>query len=203
MKKLVKKKPENKLIKSLSIDNARRIAINSIGWNNYCAENKLEKLAKQLTEAYNKGEEIAQGELAKNLDFVSLAFSLDSGHTLMESVGERHRGLALQLKKEFEKEFDCKSSSEKALIDMLVSSYITKMTDLKRLESNKQSEFLSHEMNGFLSLLSKDADRAHRQFISTIETLKSIKQPALNVNVKTNNAFIGENQQFNQNNEPK
>ena len=29
--------------------------------------------------------------------------------------------------------------------------------------------------------------------------LKEMKQPALKVNVKTNNAFIGENQQFNNN----
>jgi len=55
------------------------------------------------------------------------------------------------------------------------------------------------EINNFLSIMSKDVDRANRHFITALETLKQFKQPQLKVNVKTKNAFIAEKQQFNNN----
>ncbi len=62
------------------------------------------------------------------------------------------------------------------------------------------------QYDGYRNYLSKELDRAHRQFLSALETLKAIQQPAMKVNIKTNTAFVGENQQFNtkvENNEAK
>lgn len=71
------------------------------------------------------------------------------------------------------------------------------MSYSKLMEGHKEPEWLSHERVAFLNFYSKEVDRSHRQFISAIETLKLMRQPSLRVNIKTNNAFVGENQQFN------
>ena len=60
-----------------------------------------------------------------------------------------------------------------------------------------QVEYLTHEKNGYYSLISKELDRAHRQYITTLTLLQQIKQPSIKVNVKTKNAYIAENQQIN------
>lgn len=60
----------------------------------------------------------------------------------------------------------------------------------------KNSE-LSHEKNGFYSIVSKELDRAHRQFESALSTLKQMKVPALAFTVNSKNTFIADKQQFN------
>lgn len=47
--------------------------------------------------------------------------------------------------------------------------------------------------------LSKETDSANRRLIMNIVLLKEMKQPALKINIKTNNAFVGDKQQFNNN----
>jgi hypothetical protein len=47
--------------------------------------------------------------------------------------------------------------------------------------------------------ISKDLDRAYRQFASTLTLLREIKSPTLTVNVKANTAFIAQQQQLNNN----
>jgi len=51
--------------------------------------------------------------------------------------------------------------------------------------------------------MSKEVDRANRHFLSALQTLKEIKQPELKVNIKTNAAFFGEKQEFNNNDKKK
>jgi hypothetical protein len=46
----------------------------------------------------------------------------------------------------------------------------------------------------YLGVLSKDLDRAHNQYLTAVQTLKSYRQPALQVNIKTRTAVIGNNQ---------
>ena len=46
-------------------------------------------------------------------------------------------------------------------------------------------------------MLSKERDRAHRQYLSTIMTLKQLKAPAIEMNIKAKTAFVSQNQQIN------
>ena len=47
--------------------------------------------------------------------------------------------------------------------------------------------------------MSKHIDRANRQFITALTTLKQIKMPSLAISVKTKAAFVAQNQQLNVN----
>lgn len=164
------------------------------------ADARLKKLADvQLPEAFKHKKTKSTKEINESFESISLAYSLESGHALVESLMPRYRGFALKLKKDLEKEFDCKTASEVALVDQAVSAHIRKISNAKLIEERNEPEWLSHEKIALLNFYSREVDRAHRQFISAIETLKIMKQPVLKVNVKTNNAFIGENQQFNNN----
>lgn len=154
----------------------------------------MQELSKELPKWLGK---VPPKEVSENVDKVSLALSLETGHILAESVGVRVRGFSLALKKELEKEFDCKTPSEKALVDQAVNSHIRKLEYSKLMNGYREPEWLSHERVALLSFYSKEIDRAHRQFLSAIEILKAIKQPALKVNVRAQNAFVAENQQLN------
>lgn len=129
----------------------------------------------------------------------SVAHSLKTGHALIDSVFERYRGLAIQMKSELETEFDCKKPSEKALVDQSVNCYIRKLAFSARLQDGQNFQNFSKERNGYFDFLSREIDRAHRQFLSSLEMLRLMKQPAMKVNVKTQNAFIADKQQFNNN----
>ncbi len=140
----------------------------------------------------------------KSIEELSATFSLDTGYILMRSVDGNYHGLASQMKRDLQGEFDCKKPSEKALVDIIVNAYVRKLVYSNKMENNQK--YVGAQYDGYRNYLSKELDRAHRQFLSALETLKAIQQPAMNVSIKTNTAFVGENQQFNtkvENNEAK
>ncbi|MCX6766846.1 MAG: hypothetical protein NT170_03680 [Candidatus Moranbacteria bacterium] len=194
-KALTKNKGEIVPVKIRTLDEAKRIAIRS-----YMAvfepNAALKELAEKQLPGMRNGQEIT-GEVLKNADKVSLAFSLESGHALVESIEPKYRSFALQFKKDLEKEFDCKTASERALVDQAVNSHIRKISYSKSMMMRRDPGFLSHYKTGYLMFLSKEVDRAHRQFISAIETLKYCKQPTVRINVRSENSFMSQNQQFN------
>lgn len=106
-------------------------------------------------------------------------------------------------------DYNCKTSAELMLADSIVSSYwriVKNEMLLNRLIEKEDGKFSFDQLKiNALKELNKEVDLANRRLNMNIILLKEMKQPALKVNVKTNNAFIGENQQFNnnQNNEPK
>lgn len=190
-KKPLEKSEEKQIVKALSEEEAINFAISCFRDGNSVAGQVKELAREQLPEKK------PFDDIIKNLDSISLAYSLESGYALMESVDDRYRKLALQMKWDLEKEYKCDSSSEKALADQIVSSYIRKLSFSKLLESCKKQEYCSNEKVGYLKFLSKEIDRSYRQFLSALETLKAIKQPALNVNIKAQNTFFAQNQQIN------
>ena len=67
------------------------------------------------------------------------------------------------------------------------------------LSANSQtgSNPITHERNGLYSAFGKEIERASRQYLATISTLKQLKNPPIEINVKAKTAFVGQNQQFN------
>jgi len=202
--KEIAKKEEAKPIPKLTADEVKQLAIRS-AYECFEMKAKIKKMGEETIPAHRAGK-IGDEEASKDLNDITKALSLDTGHILIESILEDYRGLAFQMKMDLHKEFDCKTASEKAMVDLAVSSYIRHIFLSKKLTYNQSFESYYHEINGYFNVISKEIDRAHRQFITAIESLRVMKQPALKVSVKTNNAFIGEKQQFNNNvktNEPK
>lgn len=205
-KKNIRNKKSKILVAPLSIQNAKEVirknTLSKIG-----ASDILADLAeKKFPEMYASGNLMPTLEISESINKVSIALSLDTGHILAESVPERYRVFATEFKQELQKEYDCKTATEKALVDQAVNAHIRKLNYSKLMEGHNEPEWLSNERVAFLNFYSREVDRAHRHFISCIETLKSMKQPVMQVNIKTKNAFVSEKQQFNtkvENNEAK
>jgi len=195
MSKEIVKKEAAKPVKIFSPEEIRMMVADAVK-NHFGMENKIKKICEKQLPDYSAGKDDSEKTI-DDLIYVSRASSLESGYVLAESVNDFYQGLAFQMKKEFHEEFDCKMASEKALVDLAVSSYISKLYYTKLLSLNQKDA--GSDYNGYRNSASKEIDRAHRQFISAIETLRFMKQPSLKVNVRTNNAFIGEKQQFNTN----
>lgn len=101
------------------------------------------------------------------------------------------------------KDYDCKTPIELMLADRIVANYWRSMrldSTLNRLIEEKDSGYTFDNLKiNIIRELSKGLESASRQLNTSILLLKELKQPKLNVKVNTENAFIGQNQQFNVN----
>jgi hypothetical protein len=116
-----------------TLNEAKKIAIHSsmAGFNTNIT---LKAFAEKQLPSMKNGQKMS-GKVLENVNKVSLAFSLESGHALVESIEPKYRDFALQFKKELEEEFDCKTASEKALADQAVNSHIRKISYSKSMET--------------------------------------------------------------------
>lgn len=127
----------------------------------------------------------------------------DNGTLMFTIVPEQYRTFAIDMMRQLQKEYDCVLISEKATTELIVLSYV-RILELQRRINGYISSQLSQTDILFFSTLSKELDRANRQYLSALQTLRMLKQPSLNVSIKTNMAIVGQNQliQENQNVNP-
>lgn len=126
-----------------------------------------------------------------------MSLAVENDVSLIQSVEEQYRGLAMKIRRELIKEHDCETYSEKMLVDMIVSSYIRNLTASRVLMEALTKGQTTDILNKFISVSSQETDRANRHYVTALATLKQMKSPNLSVNVKTNNAFFAQNQQIN------
>ncbi|MDP4020523.1 MAG: hypothetical protein Q8P58_00565, partial [Candidatus Adlerbacteria bacterium] len=122
----------------------------------------------------------------------------DTHVSMMESFSERFRGGAKEICKQFIRDFDCKTDAEKILAETAAIGFMRYLDASRRLNSCLDfSNSTSPEKNVYLSMLSKERDRSHRQYLSTVSMIKQLKAPHIEMNIKTKTAFVAQNQQIN------
>ena len=60
-------------------------------------------------------------------------------------------------------------------------------------------KYPSKEKMPYLGILSKELDRQNRNYLTAINTLIEMKSPNMTINLNSENTFLGQNQQFNNN----
>lgn len=162
-------------------------------------------LLKETADLWNEFE-AADGQKKKALEVklndklgqASAILHLDNHYLFAETVNEnKNRTLMIEMINQLIAEYDCNTATEKMLAQTAGWAYCRMIEYSYKLNGVTRQEFISHEKNGLYSLLSKEVDRATRQYLMAINTLKHFKQPPLNVTLKTNNAFVAQNQQIN------
>jgi len=128
---------------------------------------------------------------------IDYMFGLDTQVPLWESVSNKYAVLAIRFSKQLIEEYDCKTASEKALTQIVANAFARVMEFSNTLGKCRNLEYARNEVNGYYSIISKELDRANRQFIAALTTLKQLKAPSLEINVKAKTAFVAENQQLN------
>jgi len=150
---------------------------------------------------FGKGSKKERREIRKSLNKelanASMLLALDSHYAIVRTVDERWRPLVLEFCNQLVKEYDCKTYSEKALVEIAVGAYVKYLRFARRIEDFIDDTLLSHEKNGYMSSLGKQMDRASRTYVAAIQTLRQIKNPPVDFNVIAKTAFIAQNQQIN------
>ncbi len=192
LKKLEKKK------EGIYIDSFKKTAM-----ENYqlTADPKaIEKKGGEMIEKYFKMKKGAKkDEFRKELEDQVIeygkAMSLDTNIHALNGIDFKMSGMALQMIRELTKECEIKTPQDKAYLQIAVSAFCRYHSTMNEFQSWKSPRYLSHEVSSLLGTLSKEADRAFRQYHSIIQYFEAKKNPPLIVNVKTKTAFIAQNQQ--------
>lgn len=99
------------------------------------------------------------------------------------------------------KEYDCKTSLELMLVDRIVANYWRAMkydTIFNRLIEKEDGGYSFDQLKvNIIKEFNKGIELANRQLNTNIILLKELKQPQLNIRVKTDNAYLAQNQQVN------
>ena len=156
----------------------------------YDTKNLSEKFEKALKENNSKDVNSLASDIWRNFETTKLV-------GLQESVDERYRGLTIEMTQTIYKEMDIKSEMEKSIVEICVGSFVRYLDNSRRLNNNLNSETITPNKNQYIANLSKQVDRAHRQYLSSLQTLMQIKQPRLSLNIKAETAFIADKQQVN------
>ena len=161
-------------------------------------EYRLIEIAKEIIPKQNiLKKKLSEDEL-QEISQSAIDYGLENNTSIIDAIDQRYVGLCINLRKKLIREYDIKCASEKALADIIVTSYGRNLSYSKRLQSCCSQGHTTPLLNNFMGIMSKEIDRANRIFLSALETLKHLKQPEMKVNVKTKHAFIAEKQQFNQ-----
>ncbi len=195
VKKFTPEEVKERLIRMVSFGGDLDQSLRQIG------ENMLPK----IINGSEKESEEARNKLKESVNDVMLALSAHTHFDIVETFNQEYRGLAKELTVQLEKEYDCKTPSEKLLATLSANAYLRVVDNSKRLNNDLggPGTTINENKTKYYSMLSKQIDRAHRQFITSLTTLKQLKSPRIEMNIKTQNAFIAQNQQINSDYPPK
>lgn len=196
------------------------MTINNLITQNILEQNKIKKaihevvvseddprrLLKEFDELMKKRRELG-GKVEKNdkdkLDDLAhkalRVLGFDNHYPVAEIAIERDRPLIIELCNQLVEEYKCITISEKVLVHLIGGAYARNLVISRYLTNTVALNHTTPGLNNFISIMSKEIDRSSRQITSAISTLKQFKSPTLKVNIKTNNAFIAQNQQLNSN----
>ena len=202
--KLPAKPKEKALRKHFTVDEVRNIVKEDLRLTSdpdFIFEKATEKY-NAWVDAPDKEAKAMEKDMKEINEKALLALGLETHHPLADMANQRYRGLAIEVARQLEKEYDCKAPSERLLAQTVAGIYIKIIEYSTQLRGCIQETSLSNEKNAFYSMVSKELDRAHRQLITALTTLRQIKNPPIELNVKAKTAFVAQNQQINAVNNP-
>ena len=177
------------IIKSFTFGDDPRLSVGKLN-ERLDTKEKIKKAVDEGVDGLNLGE----------IEEVLIANGLDNHYPLYYVTGRSYKGLAIEFASKLCEDFNCKSAGEKALAQAVANAYIRIMelsAQMHRCISFAGAEIATKHTNDYYSMIGKEIDRAYRHFIATITTLKQFKTPAIEINLKSKNTFLAQNQQLN------
>lgn len=133
-------------------------------------------------------------------DLISLAVhshGADSTMLMARAFDGDDRAYVLALAEQMQAEYGCAGASEKTLANVAAAAHVMYLAYSRRLEAQMNIETITTKRNQYIANLSKQADRAYRQYTKAISLLRSAKQPAVKLNVAAKEVYLAQNQQIN------
>ncbi|MGB9726697.1 MAG: hypothetical protein ACPLXB_01210 [Minisyncoccia bacterium] len=163
-----------------------------------------DELIKEYVDLLIKREKLTPKQLKKRNELlfkITMPYGLKNGLWIRNLSHGKYCQTLGKIRHDIVKECSCETSLELMLTDRIVASYWRAMRcDMifNRVIENEDGEFSFDQLKvNILKELNKGIELADRQLNTNIVLLKELKQPSLNVNVKTKTAFVAQNQQLN------
>jgi hypothetical protein len=123
-------------------------------------------------------------------------FEFDKGLLMTRVVPEEYRAFAIDFMQKLQVEYNCVTPSEKANCEIVAVNYCQYLEAQRQLNNALviSDTGKNGSANNFISLMSKEKDRAYRHYESALLNLRTAKQPPMNVTVKAEVANIADKQ---------
>lgn len=160
----------------------------------------LYKKISQVIEKIKNWEECSQDEQIIASKILYLDSCNKSHYFLAETLDQGLDIWAVEMTNNLIAEYNCNTTLEKSLCETIALNY-GKMMQLSRnyTQAMNTGNKLTKETSLYLNTLNRELDRSNRAYLMSLNNLIDIKRPKMNINVKSKNAFIADNQQFNTN----
>lgn len=180
---------KNKITKTKTTDEVREI-IKKSGLG-YEADYVLNQVQRELdTLRKDKYEAGPDTFLYKSMTL----FEFDKGPLLCTSVPARFSVFALEFSRKLQEEYKCETPSEKSLGEITSLNFIRTLWIQDRLRAYLEIGSITDIGVKYLDVLSKELDRAERHYQGSLQALRTLRNPSFEVNIKANNAVVGQNQ---------
>ncbi len=121
-------------------------------------------------------------------------YEFDKGILATSALPEKYRTFCIDFSRNLQKEYKCESPSEKATAELVALNFVRVIIIQDKITSFLALGSVTDTTAKYFADLSKEMDRANRHYLNSLQTLKAIKLPALEVNIKTQTAVVGQNQ---------
>ncbi|KKR80658.1 MAG: hypothetical protein UU73_C0005G0020 [Candidatus Daviesbacteria bacterium GW2011_GWA1_41_61] len=141
----------------------------------------------------NKSNKLATIDIDNAFQALTL-FEFENGILMTKIISESYKTFGVDMMRQLQKEYLCETTSEKATAELATVNYIRTLEIQSRINRYLAPASITDMGIRFLAFLSKELDRANRQYLTSIQALKAMKQIPMQLNIKTDTAIIGQNQ---------
>ena len=162
----------------------------------------VEVQVKRILEAESaKNNQFYEGVMEKHKDLIENALRMYEFNTftaLFEALPKKLRSMAARLTRDIRKEYKCQNVIEESLAEVIALNFARTLQLSQAITLHLTGTIDIGEQNiKFYNFLSKELDRANRQYLSALSMLQQLISPGLNVSLKAETAMLGRHQQFN------
>lgn len=187
------KKTDGDIIREMSLEEFEAHALSS-----FVLEEAPEKVLSLAQKQYAESIDTKSGETDKVLNFLN-SKSLESKYHIVQILEKEFLPFALRFVDDLTKEYNAKTPSEISLVQMAVLAYCRYLKNSQRFKTFITQEYINSCKAQYCSIAERAMEKLYREYISILQTLRHMKQPPMTVSIKTNTAFVAQNQQNNAN----
>lgn len=193
--------PDKKELQKYTPSRTREIIVESVSMQGD-VDRALKRFGDDILPKYIQGDksesEKTEKEFKEEVTELMYGLEVDTHWGLMESFDQRYRGLAKELSSKIIEEYCCTTAAEKMLAETVAGTSIRFLDSSRRFNNVLAANSdITANLTGFLAMMSKQMDRTHRQYLSALMTLKQLKAPNIEMNIRAKTAFVSQNQQIN------
>lgn len=179
---------KNKIVKTKTIEEIKKeLSGYGTGYDSNYILRKADEEMKSLKKAKEIGSESSYYKALTLFEF-------DKGVLLMNAVHDLYRVFTLEFSKNLQTEYNCKTPSEKSLAETVALNFSRVLDTQRKINMFIEKNSLNDMGLKYLKFLSMESDRAQRHYLVSLQALRSLRNPSFEVNIKANNAVVGNNQ---------